>query len=119
VPTPEDSTETDILATVFENGDLKQEYTWDEVKANADIGDYDRGAVMAKAKKLADEEYKTDRKAAMYVKIMQKIKEKGDEYIDTESKRVAKILEGKVTPEKSAEMGDKMKVLGMFKTDEL
>merc|ERR1712232_294074 len=55
VPTAEDSTETDILVTVFENGNLKQEYTWDEVKANADIGDYDRGAVMAKAKKLADE----------------------------------------------------------------
>merc|ERR1712157_590994 len=55
VPTPEDSTETDILATVFENGDLKQEYNWDEVKANADIGDFDRGVVMAKAKKLADE----------------------------------------------------------------
>merc|ERR1711879_572035 len=55
VPTPEDSTETDILVIVFENGDLKQEYTWDEVKANADIGDFDRGVVMAKAKKLADE----------------------------------------------------------------
>merc|ERR1712014_306913 len=55
VPTPEDSRETDILVTVFKNGDLKKEYTWDEVKKNADIGDFDRGAVVAKAKKLADE----------------------------------------------------------------
>merc|ERR1719230_166976 len=65
-------------------------------KADADI---------ESAKTLAEGEYKTDRKAAMYVKIMQKIKEKGDEYIETETKGVAKILEGKVTPEKAAEMG--------------
>merc|ERR1719387_497429 len=55
VPTPEDSKETDILVTVFENGELKQEYAWDEVKKNADMGNFDRGAVMAKAEKLADE----------------------------------------------------------------
>lgn len=80
-------------------------------KADADI---------ESAKKLAEGDYKTDRKAAMYVKIMQKVKEKGDEYIESETKRVAKILEGKVTPEKAAEMGDKMKILGVFATkDEL
>merc|ERR1711988_143696 len=80
-------------------------------KADADI---------ESAKKLAEGDYKTDRKAGMYVKIMQKVKEKGEGYIETETKRVAKILEGKVTPEKAAEMGDKMKILGVFATkDEL
>mmetsp|Transcript_5608 Transcript_5608/g.9351 ORF Transcript_5608/g.9351 Transcript_5608/m.9351 type:complete len:242 (-) Transcript_5608:70-795(-) len=74
-------------------------------KADADI---------EAAKKLAEEDYKTDRKAAMYVKIMQKIKEKGDGYIESETKRVSKILEGKVTPDKAAEMNDKLKILGIF-----
>merc|ERR1712217_566219 len=72
------------------------------------------------AKALANGQYSTDRKAAMYVKIMEKVKEKGEAYVDTESKRVAKILEGKVTPEKSAEMNDKLKVQGVFASkDEL
>merc|ERR1712048_542139 len=55
VPTPADSTETDLLVTVFENGNLIKEYTWDQVKANAAIVDFNRQAVMAKAAGLADE----------------------------------------------------------------
>jgi len=69
---------------------------------------------IAAAKTLAEGTYSTDRKGSMYVKIMQKIKEKGEAYVDSETKRVTKILEGKVTPEKSAEMNDKLKVLAMF-----
>merc|ERR1711957_490642 len=37
---------------------------------------------IASAKKLAAEEYKSDKKAPMYVKIMEKIKEKGETYIE-------------------------------------
>mmetsp|Transcript_28283 Transcript_28283/g.75012 ORF Transcript_28283/g.75012 Transcript_28283/m.75012 type:complete len:252 (+) Transcript_28283:75-830(+) len=69
---------------------------------------------LDEAKKLAEGTYSTDRKASMYVKIMQKIKEKGAEYPATEMARVTKILEGKVTPEKAAEMNDKMKILSVF-----
>lgn len=80
-------------------------------------------AQLEEAKKLAEGSHSSDRKAAMYVKIMQKIKEKGEAYVDTETTRVAKIMEGKVTPEKAAEMGDKLKILGVFgeaiKKDEL
>jgi len=72
------------------------------------------------AKKLAEGQYSTDKKAGVYVKIMQKIKEKGEAYVEAESTRVGKILEGKVTPEKSAELNDKLKVLSVFASkDEL
>lgn len=75
---------------------------------------------MQSAKKLAEEQYSTDRKAGMYVKIMQKIKEKGESYVAGEIDRVTKILAGKISIEKKAEMEDKMKVLNVFASkDEL
>lgn len=70
--------------------------------------------VMAEAQTLADGTYKTDKKSDIYIKIMQKLKEKGEGYIATETARVTKILGGNVTPEKQAELGDKLKILGMF-----
>jgi len=69
---------------------------------------------MAEAKTLAEGQFSTDRKSAMYLKIMQKIKEKGHSYVSGETARVAKILEGKVTPEKKSEMDDKIRILGVF-----
>lgn len=71
-------------------------------------------AKIAEAKKLADGDFKTDRKAAMYVKIMEKVKEKGEGYIATETARVEKIMSGKLTPEKQSELSDKMKILAIF-----
>jgi len=72
------------------------------------------------AQKLAEGQYSNDRKASIYVKIMQKIKDKGEAYIEGEIARVTKILEGKVSIEKKAEMEDKLKVLHVFATkDEL
>lgn len=91
------------IGTISELDEIAKKFM--KGKADADI---------ESAKKLADEDYKTDKKAAMYVKIMQKIKEKGDEYVESETKRVSKILEGKVTPEKAKEMDDKIKILGVF-----
>lgn len=81
----------------------------------------DMGATyLDKVKQLASGDYSNDRKASMYVKIMEKIKEKGHAYVDTESKRVTKILSGKVAEEKKEEMQDKLKVLGVFaEKDEL
>jgi len=71
-------------------------------------------SVVAEAKTLADGEFKEDRKAAVYVKIMQKILEKGKDYPATEAKRVTKIAEGKLAPEKKAELEEKIKILGVF-----
>jgi endoplasmic reticulum protein 29 len=66
------------------------------------------------AKKLVEESYKTDKKAQMYPKIMEKIKAKGEVYVTDETKRVTKMMEGKIAPEKKTEFSDKLKVLGSF-----
>mmetsp|Transcript_40473 Transcript_40473/g.77726 ORF Transcript_40473/g.77726 Transcript_40473/m.77726 type:complete len:241 (+) Transcript_40473:52-774(+) len=70
--------------------------------------------ILTAAKTLAEGQYSNDKKAPMYVKIMQRIKEKGEGYIASETERVNKILNGKVTPEKVTEMNDKLKILGVF-----
>jgi len=69
---------------------------------------------IAAAEKLANEEFSNDAKAPVYIKIMKKIKDKGKDYVEKESTRVQKVLEGKLTPEKRSEMSDKLKVLGVF-----
>jgi endoplasmic reticulum protein 29 len=66
------------------------------------------------AKKLAAGDHKNDSKAPMYVRIMEKIKEKGAAYVQTELGRVKKLMSGKITPEKQAEMNDKVKILNVF-----
>merc|ERR1711976_239847 len=73
------------------------------------------------AKKLAaGDTYKEDRKAPMYIKIMQKIKEKGEAYVATETKLLEKILGGQVAEEKRAELSDKVRILTVFgEKDEL
>mmetsp|Transcript_51639 Transcript_51639/g.122904 ORF Transcript_51639/g.122904 Transcript_51639/m.122904 type:complete len:241 (-) Transcript_51639:64-786(-) len=75
---------------------------------------------IEEAKKLADGAYKQDKKASMYVKILEKVKEKGEEYVTTETTRVSKLMDGKLTPEKKTELSDKLKILGVFsRRDEL
>jgi len=73
---------------------------------------------IAEAKKIAEETYAGVAKAQMYLKIMDKVKAKGEAYIADETKRLGKILEGKLAPEKKAELGDKLKVLNMFNIKE-
>lgn len=70
---------------------------------------------LEEANKLANGDYKNDKKAQIYVKIMEKIKEKGKEYVDKESARVTKIMAGKITPEKEAEMKEKLNILKVFR----
>jgi endoplasmic reticulum protein 29 len=69
---------------------------------------------LAKARKLAEDEYKNDRKAPMYVKIMEKIQSKGADYVQQELARVKKLLAGKITAEKKDELSDKVKILNIF-----
>merc|ERR1719362_1155430 len=60
--------------------------------------------VLDEAKKLAEGDHKNDKKAPVYVKIMQKVLEKGAGYIQAELERVKKLIAGKVTPEKKDEL---------------
>mmetsp|Transcript_83948 Transcript_83948/g.187410 ORF Transcript_83948/g.187410 Transcript_83948/m.187410 type:complete len:241 (-) Transcript_83948:118-840(-) len=78
------------------------------------------GEHIQAAQKLADKEHSSDKKAGVYVKIMQKIKDKGESYVAGEITRVQKILEGKISPEKQAEMKTKLRILDVFnEKDEL
>lgn len=71
-------------------------------------------ADLDEAKKLAEGDHKNDKKASVYVKLMQKVLDKGKGYIQTEVERVKKIMAGKVTPEKKDELQDKLKILNVF-----
>jgi len=88
--------ELDALAQQFLKGGLKDE-------------------TITAAKQLAESQFPTDKKAPTYAKIMQKVKDKGIGYISNELARVSKLMEGTLTPEKAAEMGDKVKILNVFK----
>eukprot|EP00435_Cladocopium_sp_Y103_P019252 s1297_g4.t1 len=69
-------------------------------------------AVLDEAKKVA--EGIPDKKAAIYIKIMQKIKEKGEGYVAAEVERVGKISGVSLAAEKKAELEEKLKILEIF-----
>lgn len=69
---------------------------------------------LDEAKRLAEGDHKNDKKAPMYVKIMQKVLDKGKGYIQSESERVKKLMAGKVTPQKKDELNEKLKILSVF-----
>jgi len=73
-----------------------------------------RTATVASTKLLVEQDYKEDKTAQLYPKIMEKILEKGADYIENESVRVKRIMEGKITPEKMEELGGKVKILNVF-----
>jgi len=66
------------------------------------------------ATKLAETEHKNDKKAPIYLKIMAKIKEKGADYVEKETARLTKLMAGKLTEEKKAELSEKNKILAVF-----
>ena len=70
-------------------------------------------AVIEKAQKdadgIADESEKT--KAQFYIKAMEKIVSSGNEFIDTELKRVEKLAEGKVSEKKKSQLKDRASIL--------
>lgn len=71
-------------------------------------------ALIEEAKKLADGEHANDKKAQIYVKAMEKVREKGVGYVEGELARIKRIMAGKITPEKMAEMTDKQRILNVF-----
>merc|ERR1711973_788682 len=70
--------------------------------------------------KLAEEVWdqakgeKAQKRAEIYVKIMRKIEEVGEGFIEKEEARVAKILKGKVSKEKKEEMEERVNILKSF-----
>lgn len=71
-------------------------------------------AAVTEANRLAEEEHKDDKKATIYVKIMAKVQTNGQEYIQKELERVRRVMAGKITPEKTAELEDKVNILNVF-----
>ncbi|XP_054272023.1 endoplasmic reticulum resident protein 29-like [Macrosteles quadrilineatus] len=54
--------------------------------------------------------------AEVYVKIMRKVIEKGDEFLNSEHARVDNLLKGKVSKEKKEELQHRLNILQGFKT---
>jgi len=69
---------------------------------------------LEEATRLAREDFASDPKAAIYVKVMEKVLEKGPVYVEKELVRVKRIMAGKMTPEKQSQMADKHRVLSAF-----
>lgn len=53
--------------------------------------------------------------AEIYVKSMRKILDKGDDFTDSELKRIENILKGKISKEKVTEMQYRINILQSFK----
>ncbi|KAF6204124.1 hypothetical protein GE061_002464 [Apolygus lucorum] len=78
----------------------------------------ERKELLKSAEELL-EEYKDKRAADVYVKLMKKVIEKGDEFVKTEMARVDNILKEKLTKDKQAEMTERINILESFHHDEL
>lgn len=62
----------------------------------------------------------SDRKSAeTYVKLMRRMREKGNEYVREEKIRIDKLLKDKVSKEKKSELEGKINILRSFVKDEL
>lgn len=83
----------------------------------------EKKSLVEEAEKLADslaENKKTS--ATIYIKTMKKIIEKGNEFLETEVKRVEKLKDGKVSDKKKEQLSNRLNILNSFKlrlTDEL
>jgi len=69
---------------------------------------------VTEANRIATEWYSTVTKGPLYVKIMQKIQDKGASYVKQETDRMNLVLKGQLTPEKEAQMKEKLEVLAIF-----
>jgi len=71
-----------------------------------------KDALLAEARRVAEEQYPSDRKAPVYLKIMQKAKESGAGYVQKELARVKGIVDrGTISAKKAEELGEKVKIL--------
>jgi len=80
-----------------------------------------RRALLREAEDLWDKvNGASEQKAAeMYVKTMRKIIDKGNDFIETEMKRIQNLVQGKISGEKKQEMSYRLNILQSFQKDEL
>lgn len=86
---------------------------FDEIAAKFHSGK-DVDAYIAEAQKLLDADFKEDPKAAVYLKIMNSIKNKGIGYISKEIARMDKVMAGDISEEKRTEFAMKARILSQF-----
>ena len=74
------------------------------------------GGVIKKAEEVWDQAKgeKAQKRAEIYVKIMRKIEDVGEGFVEKEEARVKKILKGKVSKEKKEEMEERVNILKSF-----
>lgn len=77
--------------------------------------------ILAETKKLQEELTKeVDKKSAdVYVKMMQKVLERGKAFVESETERVKNIRNGKITNAKKEELQGRLNIIGSFVKDEL
>lgn len=81
-----------------------------------------RNIILTKAEEMLDESKDNQEKKSgeVYVKLMKKIMEKGDELVEGESERLTRIQHSKLTKEKRDEMQARLNILQAFRVrDEL
>lgn len=74
-------------------------------------------APLMSARKLVESAYSSDRKALMYVKVMEKAQAEGSGYIVNELLRVKTLLGSQISSSKRDELTDKLEVLSAFTKD--
>lgn len=96
---------------------------FDEYAADFVKGDKDKRQKVLQDAEASLQSLKDPQKrksADIYIKVMNKIVEKGDEFVDKEWERVKKLQNGKITKEKKTDMQSRMNILQSFKLkDEL
>lgn len=94
---------------------LPSEDTIDELDLLAEAFMTAPDAAQLEQAKAAAENYASDKNAAVYIKTMERVLEKGTPYARAEFDRVSKILKGgKVAAERKDEMREKLRVLKVF-----
>lgn len=92
--------EYDNLVTQFLNADSEIKQTLIYEEAQNLMEEYDEGDLKNRAK--------------IYVKTMEKVTEKGQEFIGTEITRVKKLTEGTVSSNKMLQLRDRVNILSSF-----
>lgn len=78
-----------------------------------------REILITSMKEYAEMESNDKNAAKYYIKVMKKIMEKGESYIQTEISRIDKILSGHMTAEKQDEMFMRKNVLSVFREKDI
>jgi hypothetical protein len=81
-------------------------------KASAD----GKSKLIAEAEKEAESLTAEKEKASanMYIKTMQKVVEKGADFVGTEIERLEKLRSGKLSDKKKEQIGDRLNILATF-----